>query len=100
MTKKELAAKVAAACAGTPAHGINATVTEEVITATLGVIKDVVYCGGEVTLRGFGTFGHKNRKAKIARNISTGEAVHVPVHVPARAVVSFKPAKDFNVAQD
>lgn len=96
MTKKELAAKVAAACAGTPAHGINAAVTEEVITATLGVIKDVVYCGGEVTLRGFDTFGHKNRKAKTARNISTGETVHVP----ARAVVSFKPAKDFNVAQD
>lgn len=99
MTKKELAAKVAAACSGTEAHGTPAAVVEEVITATLGVIKDVVYCGGEVTLRGFGTFGtfgHKNRKAKTARNISTGE----PVHVPARKVVSFKPAADFNVAQD
>lgn len=96
MTKKELAAKAAAACAGTPAHGITAVVAEEVITAALGVIKDVVYCGGEVTLRGFGIFSHKNRKAKTARNISTGEAIHVP----ARVVVSFKPAKDFNVAQD
>lgn len=96
MTKKELAAKVAAACSGTEAHGTPAAVVEEVITATLGVIKDVVYCGGEVTLWGFGTFGHKNRKAKTARNISTGE----PVHVPARKVVSFKPAADFNVAQD
>ena len=96
MTKKELAAKVAAACSGTEAHGTTAAVVEEGIKATLGVIKDVVYCGGEVTLRGFGTFGHKNRKAKTARNISTGE----PVHVPARKVVSFKPAADFNVAQD
>ena len=96
MTKKELAAKVAAACSGTEAHGTPAAVVEEVITATLGVIKDVFYCGGELTLRGFGTFGHKNRKAKTARNISTGE----PVHVPARKVVSFKPAADFNVAQD
>lgn len=96
MTKKELATKTAAACSGTVAHGTPAAVVEEVITAALGVIKDVVYCGGEVTLRGFGTFGHKNRKAKTARNISTGEAVHVP----ARKVVSFKPAKDFNVAQD
>lgn len=98
MTKKELAAKVAVACNGTEAHGTPAAVVEEVITATLGVIKDVVYCGGEVTLRGFGSFGHKNRKAKTARNIniSTGETVHVP----ARKVVSFKAAKDFNVAQD
>lgn len=96
MTKKELAAKAAAACAGTQAHGVSAGVAEEVINAALGVIKDTVYCGGEVTLRGFGTFGHKNRKAKVARNISTGEAVAVP----ARTVVSFKPAKDFNVAQD
>lgn len=96
MTKKELATKAAAACSGTEAHGIPVAVVEEVITATLGVIKDTVYCGGEVTLRGFGTFGHKNRKAKTARNISTGE----PVHVPARKVVSFKPAADFNVAQD
>lgn len=96
MTKKELAAKVAVACNGTEAHGTPAAVVEEVITATLGVIKDVVYCGGEVTLRGFGTFGHKNRKAKNARNISTGD----PVHVPARKVVSFKPAADFKVAQD
>ena len=96
MTKKELAAKVVVACNGTEAHGTPAAVVEEAITATLGVIKDVVYCGGEVTLRGFGTFGHKNRKAKTARNISTGETVHVP----ARKVVSFKAAKDFNVAQD
>ncbi len=92
MTKKELAAKAAAACAGTQAHGTTAAITEEVITAALGVIKDVVYCA----LRGFGTFGHKNRKAKTAWNINTGETVHVL----ARAVVSFKPAKDFNVAQD
>ena len=49
MTKKELAAKVAAACNGTEAHGTPAAVVEEIITATLGVIKDVVYCGGEVT---------------------------------------------------
>lgn len=96
MKKKELAAKTAAACYGTEAHGTPAAVVETIITAALGVIKDTVYCGGEVTLRGFGTFGHKNRKAKTARNISTGEAVHIP----ARKVVSFKAAKDFNVAQD
>lgn len=96
MTKKDLAAKTAAACAGTQAHGVTAGIAEEVINAALGVIKDVVYCGGEVTLRGFGTFGQKHRKAKTARNISTGEALMVP----ARTVVHFKPAKDFNVAQD
>lgn len=45
MTKKELATKVVAACHGTQAHGITAGAVEDVITATLGVIKDTVYCG-------------------------------------------------------
>lgn len=96
MTKKELATKVAKSLQGTIATGITTEQTEEVINHVLGVIKDAVYCGNEVTLRGFGTFGHKNRKKKTARNISTGETVIIP----ARRVVSFKPANDFNVAQD
>lgn len=96
MTKKELADKVAKSLQGTIATSITAEQTEEVINHVLGVIKDSVYCGNEVTLRGFGTFGHKSRKKKTARNISTGEILIVP----ARRVVSFKPSKDFNVAQD
>lgn len=67
-----------------------------VITHTLGVIKDAVYCGEEVTLRGFGTFKTKLRKTKTARNISAGTTVLVPAH----KVVTFKPSKDFNTAQD
>jgi len=60
------------------------------------VVKDSLAHGENVYLRGFGSFVVKQRAEKTARNISTGE----PVHVPARKVVSFKPAADFNVAQD
>ena len=53
----------------------------------------VTYLGGDaVTIRGFGTFQTKQRKAKPARNINTGETILVP----ARKVVVFKPSKDFN----
>lgn len=62
MTKKELATKVAKSLQGTIAIGITAEQAEEVINHVLSVIKDAVYCGNEVTLRGFGTFGHKNRQ--------------------------------------
>lgn len=34
--------------------------------------------GNRIELRGFGTFGIKQRKARIARNPKTGEAVKVP----------------------
>lgn len=64
------------------------------IVKTLGVIRDLVYCGNEVTLRGFGTFQIKQRKAKAARNISAGTTIQIP----ARKVVVFKPY--FNTIQD
>ena len=96
MTKKELAAKVAAACNGTEAHGTPAAVVEEVITATLGVIKDVVYCGGEGKLRGVGNFRHKKRKDKNARKNSPGE----PGHGPARGGGRFKTPAAFHGGQD
>ena len=55
--------------------------------------EDYEVTGGDtVTIRGFGTFQTKQRKAKPARNINTGETILVP----ARKVVVFKPSKDFN----
>ena len=98
MTKKELAGATAKKVNDLVGYNANvsAQTAESVINAALEVIKEAVYKGDDVTLRGFGTFTHKNRAAKTARNINTGEAVHVP----ARSVVCFKPAADFTVAKD
>lgn len=96
MTKDELVKAVQTSLQNTPCCNFGKEDIATVITHTLGVIKDVVYNGQEVTLRGFGTFKTKHRKAKAARNISAGTTVQIP----ARYVVAFKPSKDFNTDQN
>lgn len=96
MTKDKLVKAVQASLQNTSYSCFGKEDIATVITHTLGVIKDAVYCGEEVTLRGFGTFKAKLRKTKTARNISAGTTVLVPAH----KVVTFKPSKDFNTAQD
>jgi DNA-binding protein HU-beta len=54
-------------------------------------IKDSIYKGENIYIRGFGSFITKRRAAKIGRNIKKNIAVHIPEHnIPA-----FKPAKEF-----
>ena len=54
-------------------------------------IKESILNGEEVTLRGFGTFGLKERKEKVARNITQNTTLIIPAH----KVVTFKPAASF-----
>lgn len=96
MTKDELVSAVQTSLQGTACHNFGKEDIKTVVDHTLGVIKDAVYNGKEVTLRGFGTFKTKQRKAKAARNISKGTTVQIP----ARKVVAFKPSKDFTTDQD
>lgn len=96
MTKDELVNAVENSLQTTPCRNISKEDIKTVLNHALGVIKGTVYNGGEVTLRGFGTFKLKLRKAKTARNISKGTAVQIP----ARNVVAFKPSKDFPAKQD
>lgn len=96
MTKDELVSAVQDSLQDTACHNFGKEDIKTVVTHTLGVIKDVVYNGQEVTLRGFGTFQVKHRKAKSARNISAGTTIQIP----ARYVVAFKPSKDFNIDQN
>ena len=96
MTKDELISAVQNSLQGTACHNFGKEDIATVITHTLCVIKDVVYNGEDVTLRGFGTFQVKHRKAKSARNISAGTTIQIP----ARYVVAFKPSKDFTTVQD
>lgn len=76
------------------ASNITPEQTKEVLTLALSIIIESVACGQVVTLRGFGTFGPKNRAEKKARNIGTGEAVLIPAHV----IPAFKPAPAFRTA--
>ena len=96
MTKDELVKAVQSSLQYTTYRNFDKEDIATVITHTLGVIKDVLYNGKEVTLRGFGTFKPKQRKAKAARNISAGTTIQIP----ARYVVAFKPSKDFNIDQN
>lgn len=96
MTKDELVKAVQSSLQETACCNFGKEDIATVITHTLGVIKDVVYNGEGVTLRGFGTFQVKHRKAKSARNISAGTTIQIP----ARYVVAFKPSKDFNIDQN
>lgn len=85
MTKAELVNAVA------EATGRSLATVEDVLAATIKTMRTAVESGEEVTLRGFGTFKPKACKARVARNISTGESVRVAAHMKP----SFKPAKDF-----
>jgi len=96
MTKDELVKTVQSSLQETACCNFGKEDISTVITHTLGVIKDAVYNGQDVTLRGFGTFQVKHRKAKSARNISAGTTIQIP----ARYVVAFKPSKDFNIDQN
>ncbi|MBQ0029128.1 MAG: integration host factor subunit beta [Paludibacteraceae bacterium] len=67
---------------------------EEVLKVVEGYMEEVkssLIKGDAVYLRGFGTFGLKVRKEKVARNISKGTAVIVPEH----NIPHFKPCKEF-----
>lgn len=82
MTKAELVTSI---CART---GMSREMALEALEATMSSIKESILNGEEVTLRGFGTFGLKERKEKVARNITQNTTVIVPAH----KIVTFKPA--------
>jgi DNA-binding protein HU-beta len=61
------------------------------VDAFLHAVKESLAAGRNIEIRSFGTFKVKRRKARIARNPRTGEAVPVP----ERNVPVFKPSNDF-----
>lgn len=65
--------------------------TQKVIEAFMHEIRNSLYNGDNVYLRGFGSFIIKTRAAKTGRNISKNVAIEIPAHnIPA-----FKPSKSF-----
>lgn len=62
---------------------------ERLVSSFFDTIAEQLAKGGRVTLRGFGVFSTRERKARIGRNPRTGEAVHVP----AKKIPYFRPGK-------
>lgn len=62
---------------------------EEVVEGLFDQITNTLKSGEEVSVAGFGIFSVKQRAARMARNPKTGEQVHVP----AKRVPKFRPAK-------
>jgi len=85
MTKSELIDKVLAKI-GT--DKLTKKLTEEVIEATFGEIKEGLLNEARFSYPSFGTFTVKERAERKGRNPQTGEAISIP----ASKTVSFKPA--------
>lgn len=60
------------------------------LKATIQVISDALKKGERVAIPGFGVFTVRTRAERKGRNPKTGEEIKIP----AKKVVTFKPAKD------
>lgn len=78
MNKVELVEKVAAAADLTKKQADSA------VNAIVGALTEVLENGDKITLKGFGTFEVRDRKARTARNPRTNEVIEVKASkVPA-----------------
>lgn len=85
MKKNELITKL------TEKSGVSKKDTGKICNAITEVIKEVVASDETVQIIGFGTFGVRLRKERIAKNPSTGKEIKVS----EAKVPFFKPGKNF-----
>jgi DNA-binding protein HU-beta len=85
MTKAEIVSEIA------NQTGIDKEDVLKVVEGFMSQVKDALIANENVYLRGFGSFVVKERKQKVARNISK----NVTITIPAHNIPSFKPAKTF-----
>lgn len=84
MNKSDLVQEVARV------SGLTHEVSETLVTAVFERIIEALVKGEHVELRGLGTFGIRQRRARVGRNPKTGARVDVP----ARRVPVFKMGKE------
>ncbi len=85
MTKSILIERVAE-----KVQDLTATQTGMVVDTIFGSMKKTLLRGDKVEITGFGNFWLKTREPRQARNLKTGEKVHVP----AKKVLFFKVGKE------
>ncbi len=83
LTKVELAEAVAAEA------GVTKRDAEVMVNAALAAMVGSLQDGERIEIRGFGSFGIRQRGPRIGRNPKTGAAVRVP----AKRICYFKPGK-------
>jgi DNA-binding protein HU-beta len=71
LTKRELVRVVARR------SGISTAEAQRAVDAMIEVASEELARGGDVTLAGFGKFSVSHRAARLGRNPSTGERVHI-----------------------
>ncbi|MCS6875866.1 MAG: HU family DNA-binding protein [Aquificaceae bacterium] len=84
MTKAELVSAIAKGA------GITKKQAEAALKASVQAVSDALKRGERVPVPGFGIFSVKNRAERKGRNPKTG----AEIKIPARKVVSFRPAKE------
>jgi len=85
MTKAQVIAEIS------KKTGLEKLDVQETVEAFFRVVKDTMIKGGNVYVRGFGSFVVKKRAEKLARNISKNTTIVIPEH----HIPTFKPAKGF-----
>ncbi len=85
MTKLEVITEIA------NKTGIDKADVTTTVEAFFSVVKNSMYDGQNIYVRGFGSFTNKRRARKIARNISKNTAIVIDEHY----IPSFKPSKVF-----
>lgn len=85
MTKAEIVNEIASQT------GIDKDDVLKVVESFMAQVKTSLSANENVYLRGFGSFIVKERKQKVARNISK----NITITIPAHNIPSFKPAKTF-----
>lgn len=63
---------------------------DEIVRNVFNAMEDALQKGENIEIRGFGTFGVRERKARVARNPKTGE----PIQVSSKRYIHFKPGKE------
>lgn len=69
--------------------GLTETQADDALDAFCTIVKSELAHGGEVEIKGFGSFSTHERKERMGRNPKTG----APAVIPAARVVKFKAGK-------
>ena len=94
MTKDEFAAKLAGQTGLTKAKAGEVLDSIFSTESGKGIVAVELDAGRDFTITGFGTFGTRDRKARMGRNPQTGEAIKIK----ASKKVAFRAAKDLKEA--
>lgn len=68
--------------------GLSRNESAELVESVLGMMSDALVSGESVKISSFGTFGLREKSARVGRNPKTGEEAPIP----PRKVLTFRPS--------